>query len=108
MVLSCVQARSEPPWLEACAKDLGKWAELLDSIQGLALRSAALESLLEVRCPCGQSLAPWRTLQLWQLSGPCRAQPPTRMWVRACAGPHAEYERAGALGAARLQCHARC
>ena len=57
--LCCAQAKSEPPWLEACPKDLGRWAELLDSIQGLALRSAALESLLEVRpgaqgCPLAQ------------------------------------------------------
>ena len=42
-----VQAMVEPPWLEGCPKDLGKWAELLDTIQALALRSAALESLME-------------------------------------------------------------
>ena len=43
-----MQAKVEPPWLEACPKDLDKWTELLDTIQALAVRSAALESLLEV------------------------------------------------------------
>lgn len=41
----------EPPWLEACPKDLSKWTNLIDALSVLALRTSALESLLEVLTP---------------------------------------------------------
>lgn len=43
-----LQAQMEPPWLEACPKDLSKWSDLIDALSVLALRTSALESLLEV------------------------------------------------------------
>ncbi len=43
------QAELEPPWVDNCSMDLGKWGKVVDSFRKLALRSAALESLLEVR-----------------------------------------------------------
>lgn len=39
----------EPPWLDKCSMCLTKWGKLVDSFAHLALRSAALESILEVR-----------------------------------------------------------
>ncbi len=42
------QAAHEPTWIDNCYMDLDKWNDVVDSFRKLALRSAALESLLEV------------------------------------------------------------
>ncbi|BDA49627.1 hypothetical protein COCOBI_14-2470 [Coccomyxa sp. Obi] len=41
------EAAHEPPWTDNCSMDLDKWSNVVDSFRKLALRSAALESLLE-------------------------------------------------------------
>lgn len=43
------QAKLEPPWLERYPKHLHQWGALIEALSVLALRSAALESLLEAR-----------------------------------------------------------
>jgi hypothetical protein len=48
-LVPCLQAKLEPPWLERYPKDLHAWGALIEALSVLALRSAALESLLEAR-----------------------------------------------------------
>ena len=43
-----LQAAQEPPWADKCSMEIGAWKELSDCMATLALRNAALETLLEV------------------------------------------------------------
>jgi hypothetical protein len=42
------QAAVEPPWVDRCSMCLTKWKTLVDAVAKLALRSSAMESILEV------------------------------------------------------------
>ena len=43
----CLQAATEPPWADNCSMEIGAWKRLSDCLATLALRNAALETLLE-------------------------------------------------------------
>ena len=43
-----LQAEVEPPWADNCSMDVEAWKKLGDCMGTLALRNAALETLLEV------------------------------------------------------------
>lgn len=43
-----LQAKLEPPWVDNCAMRIEKWRSLVNALNTLAVRSAALEGLLEV------------------------------------------------------------
>ena len=45
---SLLQAKVEPPWADNCAMRIEKWGILVNALNKLAVRSAALEGLLEV------------------------------------------------------------
>ncbi len=46
-----LQAKVEPPWADNCAMRIEKWGILVNALNKLAIRSAALEGLLEVTSP---------------------------------------------------------
>lgn len=43
-----MQAAQEPAWADNCSMEIGAWKRLSDCLATLALRNAALETLLEV------------------------------------------------------------
>ena len=47
-VTECLQAATEPPWADNCSMEISAWKRLSDCLATLALRNAALETLLEV------------------------------------------------------------
>lgn len=54
----------EPPWADNCSMDLSAWQTLSDCMATLALRNAALETLLEVPLPISASTLPCQTQRL--------------------------------------------